>query len=116
MRRITGTASIVAEIRAAIASGDLSGAERLFRNYCDKHGVTAEALEGLSWIARGCYAAKRFAKAADYARTVHRSAVRRLTATGLDSEPSLESALGAAIKCRCRLRIDKGGAQKRSDS
>jgi hypothetical protein len=63
---------IVSTIRAAIAANDFAGADDLLRNYRQDNGTTPEALEALSWLARGSLAAHRFAKAADYARRAHR--------------------------------------------
>lgn len=99
---------IVAGVRRAIKAGDLSGAERLFRSYREAHGPTPEALEALSWLARGSLAARRFAKAADYARSTHRSAVRRLDSVELDSEPALASALGASIEVLAKVKGQQG--------
>src|ERR1035437_1095941 len=90
-------AEMVAMARSAIAEDDLQAAERLARGYRDENGATPEALEAFSWLARGALNAHRFAKAADYARQVHRLAVPRLRRVGLDSEPHLASPLGASI-------------------
>jgi thiol-disulfide isomerase/thioredoxin len=99
---------IVSTIRAAIAANDFPGADRLLRNYSHDNGVTPEALEALSWLARGSLAAHRFAKAADYARRAHQLLVRRLKNADLDSEPSLASALGASIEVLAQLKSSRG--------
>ena len=99
---------IVSTIRVAIAADDFPGADRLLRNYRHDNGVTPEALEALSWLARGALAAHRFAKAADYARRAHRLLVRRLEKVDLDSEPSLASALGASIEVLAQLKSRRG--------
>lgn len=98
MIKRTGAAEIISAVRQAIQSHDLAKAERLLRNYRGENGNTPEALEALAWLARGSFAARRFAKAADYARTVHRAIVRIADPMELDSEPSLASALGASIE------------------
>lgn len=111
MRKERGTADsagIVARVRSAVAAEDLSGGERLLRNYRENHGVTAETLEALSWLARGAIAVRRFTKAEDFAREVHRSVVRRLKSVEMDSEPSLSSALGAAIEVIAQLQAQQG--------
>src|SRR6476469_2777621 len=99
---------IVSTIRAAIAADDFPRADRLLRNYRHDEGITPEALEALSWLARGSLAAHRFAKAADYARRAHRLLVRRLKNADLDSEPSLASALGASIEVLAQLKSRRG--------
>ena len=104
---------IVSTIRAAIAANDFAGADGLLRNYRQDNGATPEALEALSWLARGSLAAHRFAKAADYARRAHRLLVRRLKKADLDSEPSLASALGASIEVLAHLKVRRG---RRSDA
>src|SRR6185437_3664204 len=95
----------VANLRSAVARNDFTGAERLLRNYLDDNGTTPEALEGLSWLARGAFSAHRFEEAADYARRAHRMVVRRLRRADLNSEPSLASALGASIEVLAQWKI-----------
>ncbi|HZQ54892.1 MAG TPA: hypothetical protein VFB14_22015 [Bryobacteraceae bacterium] len=106
--RNLGLSGIVAKVRSAIAARDLSAAEQLVHNYRHDNGITSEALEALSWLARGSLAARRFAKAANYARNIHRSAVRRLDGLELDAEPSLSSALGASIEVLAQLKEWQG--------
>ena len=99
---------IVRTIRAAIAANDFRGAERLLHKYRDDNGVTPEALEALSWLARGSFAAHRFAKATNYARRAHRLLVQGLENADLDSELSLASALGASIEVLAQLKARQG--------
>lgn len=103
-----GDLGIIASVRRAIAAEKFSEAERRLRNYRDENGVTPEALEALSWLARGCFAARRFAKAVDCARSVHRSVVRLVHGTELDFEPSLASALGASIDVIAHVKDREG--------
>lgn len=111
--KAAGTPRIATRVRSAVAAEDLSGAERLMRIYRDEHGNTPEALEALSWLARGLFAARRFDKAAEYAREAHRLTVRRLDASELQSEPSLASALGASIEVLAQWKDLK---ERRSDA
>jgi hypothetical protein len=99
---------MVAMVRSAITEDDLQAAERLARGYRDENGATPEALEAFSWLARGALNAHRFAKAADYARQVHRLSVRRLRHVGLDSEPHLAAALGASIEVLSKTMATRG--------
>lgn len=59
-------------------------------------------------MACGSFAAHRFAKAADYARRVQRSGVRRLKDGDLDSEPAQASALGASIEVLAEWKARRG--------
>ena len=91
-------ADVISAVRSAIAGKDLLGAGRLARGYHNENGTTPEALEALSWVARGALTAHRFQEAADYARQTHRLALRQLNGSILDSEPRLVTALGASIE------------------
>ncbi len=101
-------AQIVTAVRRAVASNDFREAERSFRRYRDSKGMSPESLEALSWLARGALAAHRFAKAAGYARSVHRLAVRRLQNTELESDPHLSAALGASIEVLAQSKARRG--------
>lgn len=95
-------------VRNAIAANDLPGAERLFRSYHDDNGITPEALEALSWLARGSFAHTDSQKPQDYARRVQQRVVGRLNGGDLDSEPSLASALGASIEVLAQWKARRG--------
>jgi thiol-disulfide isomerase/thioredoxin len=89
---------IIAAVRSALGTNDLSRAKRLVQSFRDENGTTPEALEALSWVARGMIAAHRLREALAYAREAHRLAVRRLKRASLDSDPHLGAALGASIE------------------
>lgn len=95
--------TITSVVRPAIARGDLRAAERSASSYRDENGATPEALEALSWVARGFLNNRRFAKAADYAKEVHRLAVKQLPGTPLDSNAHLAAALGASIEVAAQV-------------
>lgn len=111
--KAAGTPRIATRVRSAVAAEDLASAERLMRIYRDEHGNTPDALEALSWLARALFAARRFEKAAEYAREAHRLTTRRLDISELQSEPSLASALGASIEVLAQWKDLKG---RRSDA
>jgi thiol-disulfide isomerase/thioredoxin len=99
---------IVAAVRSALRGNDLSGAKRLVQSFRDENGTTPEALEALSWVARGLLTGHRVREASEYAREAHRLAVRYLKRASLDSEPHLAAALGASIEV-----LAQGMAQSR---
>jgi len=95
--------TITSAVRSAITRGDLRRAERLALSYRGESGATPEALEALSWLARGFLNNRRFTKAADYAKDVHRLAVKLLPDTPLDSNAHLATALGASIEVAAQV-------------
>ncbi len=101
-------ASIIPAVRSAARRGDLAQAERLMRHYLDANGSTPEAMEALSWVARGALEIRRFSRAAEYAGQVRRSVLRRLRGGDLDSEPHLATALGASIEALSQALASQG--------
>lgn len=107
-KSMSHSTQIVTIVRRAVALNDFPGAERLLRCYRDSKGITPESLEALSWLARGAFAAHRFAKAVGYAQSVHRLAVRRLQNAELKSIPCLSAALGASIEVLGQSKAQRG--------
>lgn len=87
-------ADVISAVRSAVAGNSLRAEERLARGYRDANGATPEALDALSWVARGALTMHRVAEAANYARHTHRLSIRLLTKTKLETEPHLAAALG----------------------
>lgn len=100
-------AELVATVRGAVAANDLSGADLLVHDYRGRNGTTPEALEALSWVARGYLGARRFERAAEYARMA-RLTIRRLDGLDLNSDASLSSALGASIEVLAQCKAQQG--------
>src|SRR6185437_12124401 len=101
-------AGLIPAVRSAAMHGDLARAERLVRSDPDENGSTPEALEALSWVARGALQQRRFPKASDSARQVRRSVLRKLRVIELDSEPHLAAALGAASEVLAQTMASQG--------
>lgn len=89
---------IVLYIQSALQHGDLAQASALAGQYRRLNGDTPEALEALSWLARGELAFGRVQLAQDQAEEVERSATASLATRSLDAEPHLPIALGAAYE------------------
>jgi thiol-disulfide isomerase/thioredoxin len=89
---------VVAYVRVALRNGDLGSAEAMAKQYRRLNGDTPEALEALSWVARGQLAAGHADAAIEQAEDVQRSSQAALGTRTLDSEPHLPLALGAAYE------------------
>jgi hypothetical protein len=100
--------SIIPAVRSAARRGDVAQAEQRVRRYLDQTGSTPEAMEALSWVARGALRARQFSKASDYAKRVHRSVLMRLRDSDLDCGPHLATALGAAIEVLAQAMANRG--------
>jgi thiol-disulfide isomerase/thioredoxin len=89
------SASIITDVRAAIAKKDFAAGESLIAAYRAQKGVTPEMIEAVSWLGRGALAAKNYDKADDYAGQARKLALAELANRKMDAEPHLPLALGA---------------------
>lgn len=89
---------IVLYVQAALAQGELAQATALVAQYRRLNGDTPDALEALSWLARGQLAMGHPDEAYTEAAEVERSATAALGTRSLDQEPHLPLALGAAYE------------------
>ena len=103
-----GKTDIIEAVRSAITRNDFLRAKRLEQTFRAKNGSTPEALEALSWLARGTLNARRLREAVEYAQQAHRLGVRRLKRASLDSEPHLATALGASIEVLAQAMTKRG--------
>ena len=103
-----GQTNIIGAMRSALARRDLLQAKHLAQEFCASNGPTPEALEALSWLARGSLNAGRVQHAADFARAVHRLATQQAKQLDLAGEPHLATAIGAAIEVHA-LSMEKQG-------
>ena len=100
--------TIIADVRAAIARSDFAGGEALVDEYRAKNGVTPDMLEALSWLGRGALAANKLQEAEEYARETHVLSLAALKNRGVDDEPHLPIALGAAIEVQAQAAAAGG--------
>lgn len=97
------TSRVVAYVQAALQQGDLASASALVAQYRRLNGDTPEALEAFSWVARGELAAGQVEQASKDAEAIERSCQTALATRGIDSEPHLALALGAAYEIQAEV-------------
>jgi len=100
-------ANVVTDVRGAVAYGEFSRASALLQSYRGSYGVTPELIEALSWMGRGELAARRLDDAEKYADETYRLAVVAARTTPIDRNPSLATALGAAIEVEANVLADR---------
>jgi thiol-disulfide isomerase/thioredoxin len=99
---------LIAVVRAAIASRGMTQAEKVLAEYRSTRGATGEAIEALSWLARGALAAKQFDKANQYAADAYDLAVEALKDHKLATDPHLRTAIAAAIEITASIMVADG--------
>lgn len=101
---------IVAAVRAAVASGNFTQAEREIQRYRGSSGATPEMMEALSWMARDALAAKQYDRADRYALETQKLSEEALRRSGRVSSPAppLDIALGAAIEVHGQVLAARG--------
>ena len=101
-------ASVVDQVRIALAQNNFSAADSYLASYRAQAGVTPEYLEGYSWMARAALQAGRYDQAAAYAKQTEELSVAQLKNRALDAEPHLPIALGAALEVRAQVLAARG--------
>lgn len=99
---------IVLAAKAALKRGDFPGAESVVAAYRGQHGDTPEAIEAFSWLARGALAGGQLEQAMDRAEQTRELVKKALDGRGIDSQPYLGLALGAAIEVEATV-MDREG-------
>jgi cytochrome c biogenesis protein CcmG/thiol:disulfide interchange protein DsbE len=99
---------IIPQVRAALNAGDIARAEALVAAFRKEHGTTPEALEAFSWLGRGALAQKKLDQAEQFALDAYDLSLGALEGRGLDDEPRLPIALGAAIEVRGQVMAARG--------
>jgi len=92
---------LVRLVRLKLSAGDLASAVSAVEDYKEKHGVDAEYLDAMGWLARGAEMLRRPDAAAAYVAELRRE-IR-------EEEPDLAPALGAAIEVEGKLRAAREG-------
>lgn len=102
------TASLVTEVREAIARQDFAAGERRVAARRATSGATPVLLEAQSWLARGALAAGRLDTAEKYAQRTYDEATALLKKRRLDADVHLPIALGAAIEVLGQVTARQG--------
>src|SRR5271170_2816290 len=89
-------ATLVDNVRESIARNDLARASEMIRSYRASKGVTPEAVEALSWMARAELAQKNLVQADKYAQETYKLSLEQLKTHPLAGDPNLQIAIGAA--------------------
>ncbi len=90
--------TIVDYVKAALAAGNFTAAEKALNQYRAAAGATPEYILALSWIGRTQLARHDAAAAERNAAEVRKLSLAELTNRKLDAEPRLPTALGASIE------------------
>lgn len=101
-------ASLVGEVRQALARKDLAAAEKIVEAARPPSGATPEWLEAHSWLARGALANKDLERALAWAGETRRMALDLLKSRKLDEERHLPIALGASIEVEAQATAARG--------
>ncbi len=91
----------------ALQQGDLASASAFVAQYRRLNGDTPEALDALSWLARGQLAAGQLAEASKTADEIRHTAQTALATRSLDAEPYLPIALGAAYEIQAQVLFEQ---------
>jgi len=105
---VLANASLVDDVRNRAAHGDFAAAEQEVRAYQAQNGTSAELAAALSWLARGEFDAGRYNEAETYAAEARRVATALSGGRPADANPSLETALGAAIEVHAKVLAARG--------
>jgi thiol-disulfide isomerase/thioredoxin len=92
---------LVRLVRLKLSAGDLASAVSAVEDYKEKHGVDAEYLDAVGWLARGAEMLRQPDAAAAYVAELRRE-IR-------EEKPDLVIPLGAAIEVECKLRASREG-------
>lgn len=96
-----GAGELVRLVRLKLSAGDLASGVSAVEEYKEKHGVDAEYLDALGWLARGAEMLKQPDAAATYVAELRRE-IR-------EEKPDLLIPLGAAIEVEGKLRAAREG-------
>jgi thiol-disulfide isomerase/thioredoxin len=97
-----GPADVVRAVRGDLARRDLAAAERRVAAYRAQQGATPEAIEALSWLARGALEAGKIDAAERYSAETRKLVDEALRRRPLDADRRLPTALGAAIEVHAK--------------
>jgi thiol-disulfide isomerase/thioredoxin len=101
-------ATLVDVVRDSLARNDFPRAQEMIRAYRAARGVTPEAVEALSWMARGELAQKNLVQADKDAQETYRLALEQVKTHPLLRSANLQVALGGAIEVESNVLATRG--------
>jgi thiol-disulfide isomerase/thioredoxin len=101
-------ATLVEVVRDSLAHNDYPRAAEIIRSYRAARGVTPEAVEALSWMARGEYAQKNLVQADKDAQETYKLALEQMKTYPLLRSGNLQTALGGAIEVEANVLATRG--------
>ena len=101
-------ATLVARVREALAAHDIPAAEAIVAKARAAQGDNSEAIEAVSWLARGALAEGQTEKAERYVGDVQRLAAAALRGRRIDDDAHLATAVGAAIEVQGQIDAARG--------
>ena len=99
---------LVTAVRQALAANQVAAAAELVRAYRAQNGVTPDAVEALSWVARGEWAQKNAVAAEKHAEETYKLAQEQMKTYPLLRTPALQLGLGAAIEVEAEILTARG--------
>ena len=99
--------TITTYVQLATQAGDFNAATNALNQYRAALGMTPEYFDALSWIGRGQLAHHNIDAAEKNAADVRSLCIAELAHRGLDSEPHLPLALGAAIEVQAQALAEQ---------
>lgn len=100
--------TLVDAVHESIARNELPRAVEMLRAYRAAKGVTPEAVEALSWIARGELAQKDLVHADKDAQETYKLVQEQAKSHPLAYSANLQTALGAAIEVEANVLVTRG--------
>jgi thiol-disulfide isomerase/thioredoxin len=101
-------AGIVESVRYALAQNNFSAAESELSAYRSQRGADPQYLEAYSWLGRAALDQGQYDQAAAYAKQTKALALEQLKQRGLDAEPHLPLAFGAALEVQAQVLAARG--------
>jgi len=105
-------ASVITDVRGAIADNDFKTASNMLASYRAQHGVDPEYLEALSWMGRGELAAGDFSQAYKFGQETQKQTIQFLKGAKVDSQPHAAIALGAAFEVQAQSLAKQNQPEK----
>jgi thiol-disulfide isomerase/thioredoxin len=107
---LSGAPNIVQDVRTRLAQNDFTGAAGQIQNYRRSFGVTPDALEAMSWMARAELGRKNLDPAEKWSQDTYQLAASEVKKHPLSRDPNapLALALGAAIEVEGNVMAARG--------